>query len=190
MKQLFLFSMMTAMVLVSVSCNTQVKEERLKRIDSLGIHLNYVQEAANEIDSMTLINRVQDIDRTSSWIYDNITDTLDRVPGLILGDYMRTKKYLGQSLERYNQVNNELRYSRKQLDNLRKDVKGSFYSEEEFNGYFNTESSSIANLVSATDELKDKFEMSDSRYRELKPKMTAVVDSIKSIIYADEPIAP
>jgi len=87
-------------------------------------------------------------------------------------------------------VNNELRYSRKQLDNLRKDVKGSFYSEEEFNGYFNTESSSIANLVSATDELKDKFEMSDSRYRELKPKMTAVVDSIKSIIYADEPIAP
>lgn len=171
-----------------LSCNQQVKEERLKRIDSLGIHLNYVSESLSEIDSALLTNRINDIERTSTWIYDNVTDTLDRSPGLAFGDFIRSKKYLNQSVGRFGEVSSELRYSEKQLENLRRDIKENFYSDEEFEGYFKTESRSIANLVGAVDELKNKYVSSNDQYMRLKPRITKIVDSIKSVIYASEPI--
>lgn len=89
-----------------------------------------------------------------------------------------------QALARYGEVSRELQYSQKQLENLRKDVKESFYSEEEFAGYFKTEARSIGNLVNATDELKEKYASSNGRYAALKPVLNEIVDSIKSVIYA------
>ncbi|NQV54097.1 MAG: hypothetical protein HQ500_13005 [Flavobacteriales bacterium] len=167
-----------------VSCNQQVKEERLQRVDSLGIHLNFVAETLHDFDSVMLMNRIGDVDRTSTWVYDNVTDTLDRKPGIAFGDFQRTKKYLTQALTRYGEVSRELRYSEQQLENLRKDVKESFYSEAEFAGYFKTESRSIGNLVNATDELKEKYDSSNGQYTALKPMLNEIVDSIKSVIYA------
>ena len=188
MKPIAFILTLLAMATSLVSCNEQVKEERIQRIDSLGIHLNYVDESLQDMDSVLLVNRTTEIDNTSSWVYDNITDTLDRVPGLTFGDYMRTKKYLGQSLERYDQVQRELRYSSKQLKSLREDVLNSFYSEEEFSGYFNTEAQSVKRLVDATDELKEKYQMSNDRYTKFKPKVNAIVDSIKAVIYDSKPV--
>ncbi len=184
MRKFALLLAFIALVTSLVSCNQQVTEERLQRIDSLGIHLNYVSETLNDVDSVMLMNRIGDVDRTSTWVYDNVTDTLERKPGLAFGDFQRSKKYLMQALARYGEVSRELQYSQKQLENLRKDVKESFYSEEEFAGYFKTEARSIGNLVNATDELKEKYASSNGRYAALKPVLNEIVDSIKSVIYA------
>jgi uncharacterized coiled-coil DUF342 family protein len=181
------FSFLIAVIFVGItftSCNQQVKEDRLKRIDSLGVHLNYIAETLEEMDSIMLVNRINDIRVSSGWIIDNITDTLDQRPGLIFGDFVRSKKYLEQAVTRYDEVRKELNYSRRQLETLRTDVKENFFSEEEFKGYFNTESASIERLIHATDELKSKYETSNERYTSLKPKMNHILDSIKAVIYA------
>lgn len=176
-------------LIASTSCNQAVKQERVTRIDSLGVHLNYVGEVLNDVDSQMIWNRISDVDQTSAWVYDNVTDTLERKAGLTFGDFVRSKKYLTQALTRYGEVGRELRYSERQLATLRKDVENSFYSEEEFAGYFRAESRSVAKLVEATDELKTKYELSDEKYVRLKPQVKAIVDSIQSVIYANEPIS-
>ncbi|HAQ69689.1 MAG TPA: hypothetical protein DCR48_01815 [Flavobacteriales bacterium] len=179
-----------AFLTVSItSCNSATKKERLERIDSLGIHLNYVEETIAELDSVLIENRIADINQTNQWLGDNITDTLARVEGIAIGDFFRTGKFLGQAKSRYNEVSKELRFSKKQLETLRNDVKNSFYSEEEFSGYFNTESQSIAKLVDATDELKSKYEMSDTRFTKFKPLAKGIIDSIKTVIYGSEPVS-
>ena len=91
--------------------------------------------------------------------------------------------------QRVNDALALLRFSKKQLETLRNDVKNSFYSEEEFSGYFNTESQSIAKLVDATDELKSKYEMSDTRFTKFKPLAKGIIDSIKTVIYGSEPVS-
>lgn len=187
-KLLFLFVAFCSL-LTSTSCDQQLRKKRLARIDSLESHLNGVQDVLNNVDSVLLENRIRDIDQTSNWVYDNITDTLSAKPGLLFGDYMRSKKYLGQALTRYKDVRNELIYSKKQINTLRTDVQNGFYSQEEFKAYFDVEATSISKLNEAADELQSNYEMSTERYQKFKPGVNQLVDSIKSVIYAREPIS-
>ena len=60
-------------------------------------------------------------------------------------------------------------------------MENSFYSEEEFAGYFKTEASSIKSLVDATDELQSKYQLSDERYTKLKPQVNAVKKNLRFI---------
>lgn len=173
----------------TTSCNMQVKKERLARIDSLAVHLNYVREQLQSVDSIMIVNRTRDIGQTSAWVYENITDTLASKEGISFGDYMRVKKYYGKALGRYSEVSKELRYSEDQLKTLREDVSNNFYSEEEFNGYFNTEATSIKSLVRACDELMEIYASSNNKYERSKTEVVKMIDSVKSIIYASEPIA-
>jgi len=174
--------------LFSTSCNQQVKEERIKRIDSLGVHLNYVNESLEQIDSVLLSNRIADIERNGDWLYENITDTLKREPGLAFADFLRSKKYFNRTLSRYNEVKAELAYSEAQLATLRNDVQNSFYSDEEFAGYFGTESASVSELVNTADNLTSSYESTNAQFDQLKPRITEIVDSIKTIIYDDMPL--
>ena len=171
------------------SCNSGVKKERNQRIDSLGIHLNYVEETLAQLDSVLIEIRLVDINQTSSWLSDNVTDTLYRKAGIAAGDFIRSGKFLDQAKSRYHEVSKELRFSKKQLETLRADVKKNFYSEEEFRGYFNTEAQSISKLVSATDELKEKYEKSNEFFARQKPLVKEAVDSVKAIIYGAEPVS-
>jgi hypothetical protein len=177
-----------SVLLVLSSCNQDIKEARMKRIDSLGIHLNYVEESLAEMDSAMVQNRMHDIDRTVLWIAENITDTLRGKSGITFGDYGRTKKYLDQAAMRYHDVRKELVVSKLQLQHLRRDVQENFYSDEEFGGYFRTESEAISRLVNANDELRQKYEMSNERYERFKPGVNHMVDSIKAIIYGTTPV--
>ena len=169
-----------------IGCNSQVKKGRMQKIDSLGIHLNYVHEVLDGIDSQLIQNRIVEINQTSAWVWDNVTDTLDREPGMAFGDYMRTGKYWRQSADRCRMVSKEYRFSVAQLKTLKEDVQHSFYSDEEFKGYFHTESQSIASLVKASDELVEKYQMSTSRHERFKPRVEQIVDSIKSVVLSRE----
>jgi hypothetical protein len=186
-----LFPILTTIVLgifTLSSCNHAVKEERIQKIDSLNVHLNYVLSSIDKIDPQLLENRIAEIDQLSNWLWENVADTLPKKPGMAMGDLIRTNKYLKQSLSRYNDITKESSYSRDQLAALKKDVENSFYSDEEFSGYFSTEASSITELVKATDELNYKYEYSTGRYEKNKPLVDSMIDSIKAVIYSNEPI--
>lgn len=170
------------------SCNMQVKKERIEKIDSLGVHLNYVQEQIDQVDPDLVEQRISEINHLSTWVWDNVKDTLPKTQGLAFGDLMRTTKYLKKTQSYYMEVSQEYSYSQDQLSSLRKDVENSFYSEEEFKGYFKTEARSIAALVEATDKLVSSYESSNGRYQTYKPTVDGMVDSIKAVIYSDEPI--
>lgn len=187
MKRIAAISIAVGCALALGACNQQVKRERMQQIDSLGTHLNHVREIVESIDSQQIAGRMTEIDNNSMWVFDNITDTLPREPGLAFGDYLRTKKFFNKALDRYTQVKRELIFSEKQLATLRTDVQNSFYADEEFMNYFNTESESIAKLTAAADDLQVKYQNVNTQYTQIKPRVTALLDSIKSVIYASEP---
>lgn len=188
MKQVIFFSALILSVSLS-SCNNKVKEERGKRIDSLGIHLNHVEDVLKTVDTVALVNWKSKISQTETWLWDNVEDTLDAQPGLIIGDFLRTKKFIGKVESRYKDVRKEASYASKQLATLREDVKNNFYSEEEFRGYFSTESAAIDELVKAGDQLEVANNSLVERYQLIYPRATHIMDSIKTVLYDDKPRA-
>jgi hypothetical protein len=188
MKQVIFFSAIILSVSLS-SCNNKVKEERGKRIDSLGIHLNHVEDVLKTVDTIALTNWNSQIGQVESWLWDNVEDTLDLKSGIVIGDFLRTKKYIGKVESRYRDVKKETKYASKQLASLREDVKNNFYSEEEFKGYFGTESAAIDELVKAGDQLEVANGSLVERYKLIYPEATQIIDSIKTVIYGDKPRA-
>ncbi|MEZ4720449.1 MAG: hypothetical protein R2813_01065 [Flavobacteriales bacterium] len=170
------------------SCNQEIKEERLKRIDSLGTHLNHVSEVIASVDSAMIQSRLDEMDRNANWLNDNINGEIKLPTAIKFGDYMRCQKFYGKALNRYRKVKSELQYSEKQMETLRKDVKNSFYSDEEFEGYFRTEAEAIKSLIEATDELEGSYDAVNEQYMKTKPAATSILDSIKSVIYSSEPL--
>jgi hypothetical protein len=106
MKQVIFFSAIILSVSLS-SCNNKVKEERGKRIDSLGIHLNHVEDVLKTVDTIALTNWNSQIGQVESWLWDNVEDTLDLKSGIVIGDFLRTKKYIGKVESRYRDVKKE-----------------------------------------------------------------------------------
>lgn len=177
------------LIVISLSaCNQQVKNERLARIDSLQRYLPAVQSVLNEIDSARLQVGLNQIQQRQDWIFENVQDTFTKGPGMIISDYIRMEKYLGQSLMRFNEVKNELKYTRSQLNDLRTDVEEASLSEEEFNGYFNTEAEAVAELNDAAGDLATKYESIITKFNKLDKASAQVVDSIKAVIYSDKPL--
>lgn len=190
MKPVLTLYFLALLPLCFTSCNQKTKTERLKRIDSLGVFLNHVGEVVAAFDSAEVTSRVQEIDKNSLWVFDNVTDTLDSKPGIAFGDYIRTKKFFGKAMDRYRVVKRELAFSTAQLANLREDVENGFYTNEEFRGHFKSEAESVAKLTAAADELTSKYETADGQYQRVKPQVASLLDSIKSVIYASKPHRP
>jgi len=188
MKLAFTALFIALSVITMTSCDSAIKNQRLKRIDSLGTYLNHVNEVTSNVDSALIEKRINNLSSTGDWVLANITDTLDPKPGITFGDHLRCKKFYDKSRLRLMQVKTELKYSEKQLQKLRTDVENSFYSDEEFEGYFKTEAQAIEKLVNASDELAATYESVNAQYDYTKPKVDAIVDSIKAIIYSPEPI--
>ena len=116
MKRFFAIPFVALIIAASLmSCNRQQQAERIQQIDSLGAFLNHVSEVVQAVDSTQIEKRLLEMTTTGAWVFENITDTLDRESGLQFGDYMRCQKFYGKALQRYIQVKKELRFSEAQL---------------------------------------------------------------------------
>lgn len=187
MKRIFLISFAASLATLVVSCDTQVKEKRMARIDSLGIHLNHVEDVLAMVDTVALENWKSHISTEETWLWDNATDTLDPQPAILVGDLFRTKKYIGKVQARYSEVKKEAAYAKKQIATLREDVKNSFYSKEEFEGYFITEADAMEKLAKAADDLENANGSLVERYKKILPQATLVLDSIRNAVYDPTP---
>jgi hypothetical protein len=181
------YSILVATVVLS-SCNGQVKEKRIQQIDSLGSILNHVNEVVTSVDPDLITGRVSEINETGNWFLDNLEDTLDPEPGIVLGDFFRCKKFYNKAAVRYNQVKTELEYSEAQLSSLRADVNNGLYTDEEFDQHLKSEATSTAKLLEAADELDGSYTSVNTQFAKCKKAVVALKDSIKSIILSPDPV--
>lgn len=183
MKQLIgILSILAIGMFTMTGCNQDVKQQRLSKIDSLGTHLNYIREVVDNIDPQVIENRVAELNRTGEWFLENLNDTLSRRPGIQLGDHLRCIHYYDKAMNHYDKVKNELKYSEEQLQSLRNDVKENFYSEEEFEGYFETEAEAITRLSDATTDLERSLEGVNAQYKFSKEQVKVIRDSVEAHI--------
>ena len=181
----FAYSILAIIVVLS-SCNSEVKKERIQKIDSLGSLLNHVNEVVAGVDEAKIQSRLAEMNQMGNWFLDNVEDTLDPVSGIILGDYLRCKKFYNKAVTRLSQVNKELEYSEKQLSTLRSDVGNGLYDDSEFLIHFNSEAESTSKLIEATDELERTYVSVNAQFVKTKAPVVALKDSIQAVILSPE----
>jgi len=179
-----------ATLFLAFSCNTRQLAEQTKEIDSLGVHLNRVREIVEGFDSAKVDAQMKEIEQFGNWLFENVTDTLDPKDGLLLGDFMRSKKYMSKTMSSYQVIKRELAYSEKQLNSFRKDVSNGLIADEDYSKHFQTESSAIAALADAAEQLESEFKSNNEQFAKRQPLVTAFIDSVKSVIYSSSPIVP
>lgn len=189
MKRIYSISFLMLVIISTMSsCNQKQQAQRIQQIDSLGAFLNHVGEVVESIDSAQIEKRLVEMSASGAWVFENISDTLDRKSGLQFGDYMRCQKFYGKALQRYVQVKKELKFSETQLATLRLDVKNNLFSDNEFNGYLKTEAISIENLVKASEELQNGYTSANAQFESTKPAVNHLIDSVKSITHSPVPV--
>lgn len=188
MKKIALIYTLLATTVALSSCDAQVKKERIQKIDSLGSILNHVNEVVATVDDAKIQARLDEMNQIGNWFLDNVEDTLSPEPGIILGDYLRCKKFYGKASKRLSQVQTELEYSENQLSTLRADVNNGLYNDQEFLEHFSSESESAVKLMEATDELERTYESVNAQYDKTKAPVISLKDSIKSVILSPEHI--
>lgn len=179
-----------ATLFLAFSCNTRQLAEQSKEIDSLGVHLNRVSEIVEGFDSAKVDAQIKEIEQFGNWLFENVTDTLEPKNGLLLGDFMRSKKYMSKTMSSYQVIKRELAYSEKQLNSFRMDVSNGLIADEDYAKHFQTESSAIAALSEAAEQLESEFKSNQEQFAKRQPFVTAFVDSVKSVIYSSSPVVP
>lgn len=177
-----------ASLFLAFSCNSRQLADRTQEIDSLGVHLNRVREIVEGFDSAKVDAQMKEIEQFGNWLFENVTDTLEPKKGLLLGDFMRSKKYLNKTMSSYQVINRELAYSEKQLKSFRMDVSNGLITDEDYSKHFQTESSAIAALSDAAEQLESEYISNNDQFAKRQPLVAAFVDSVKSVIYSSNPV--
>lgn len=164
------------------ACQHADVEKRTRSIDSLQIVMAGVNETMARVDSTALAGAVADIDERGPWIFENLTDTLNRKPGIALGDFMRSKKFFERVLGSRNTVVSEIRLCHSQLEILEKDVENGFFTDSEFQGYLKAEAKAITDLEEAVQKLETNYLKGYSTYKSAQPDVHALHDSLRRVV--------
>jgi hypothetical protein len=145
-----------ALLLVSalMACNSEVRQNRLKRIEALEHQLGEADAHLQTVDTAMAQKRLKEINAINEWVFEHQRDTLHKRVGLPLSDILRSKKYFERSIIQSKVAFGAVNTCRTQLSALRRDVENDFYTDDEFIGYYDTEAKAVAVAITEAGNLR------------------------------------
>ena len=159
-----------AMIVAVVACSSSHSEE-IKLTESLMKKLEQ-NESTLSLDIVLFTQRTEHIERVLASFKNTYTDTI----GKELGDNLSRLNVLRKIYERntgsyYENIKNQEEL-KKQLNNLKTDLKNGEISKKEFKAYYKTESEDIEELIIKSKEL-------NKSYYELEPEYTRITEYLE-----------
>jgi len=177
MKLHFILLAITAVVLAA--CSPGYNKEQMAKADSLLGHLDNVTTKLESMDTVIVDKYYRTANEALKFIQDNYTDTMEKEAGFLLSDYQVTRKSLRRLRETYIEEVDMLEYSRKQLSDLKTDIKNNLLTEEHFNEYFNAESEAVSRLIESIENMSSWHQSTIKKFEERNPKVQKIVEELK-----------
>jgi len=175
-----LFILFIIIILFTTSCNRVKTIENIKTLDSLENVLNTISKNQEEIN----IIDVKLCNDTLKTDLDSIIKYVTKIP-----TNKKHKKYftLYTDLRRdfksfYKiEITEDLRYSIKQIESLKKDINSNTISKEQFNEYIIAEQTAISLLKKQNDKQVSLSNKILTNFKEYRPIITEMIDSSKAV---------
>ncbi|MDZ4664153.1 MAG: hypothetical protein SGJ15_04695 [Bacteroidota bacterium] len=158
MKETFIISACSAILLLqSCSIKDQVAAET-KRLDSVNIILNSKLQELNKCDTALLGRAITKFSNYSTFIENNITDTITKEEANSLQQFYQSGKNLKAFSVNYKSLRSRTSLVSDQIKKLISDVEEGSISKKDFLSHFENEVSAASQLISLTsNELKNNL---------------------------------
>ena len=176
MDKLGLF-LITAVIAFS-SCQNSALKSELDETRRLIQSVDSVETAMSALDLTVVDSAGHTVANQMAYIQNHWGDTLTRETAAMLTIYRRSGKTLKKDLGRASQINEEIDYSRKQLQNLLSDGENGFFNKEEYNEKLNAERRAVSNLVSESGSFLFAVEARMLDYNRLYPVVDSLIDDL------------
>lgn len=142
---LFAFGIFVFSIFFS-SCGENQFKEKINTLDSLSTEVTRLIDSIKIADTTSYINAYNTIEQNLKLIQKTLKDTVTQEEARVLSDYKMIKKSLFNFTDKIKEIEKELIFTKKQLNNLAKDLSRGYIEASKAEEYFSIEVTS-ANAV-------------------------------------------
>lgn len=140
MQQLFkIFIFVFSSSVLITACEGNQFADKIQTLDSLSIEVQRLIDSIQLADTASYINAHQSIENNLKLIQNGLKDTVTREEARFLSDYKMIRKSLGNYTDKIKAIHQELLYTKKQLNNLSKDLSRGYIEASKADEYFSIE---------------------------------------------------
>jgi hypothetical protein len=184
----YFLSLILFILLVSVldtGCTGGRFKNEIKTCDSLLTVLDKTSKVFATIDSVKYIEVREDVKKTIESIenyYRTLNDTMPNKEAFLLGDYKLVFKGYKRFPQHYAQHNAELKYSIKQITDLKTDLQKNAITKPVAKRFLTEELNNTSQLAVSVNGFELQTSSAYEKYLEQKPVMVQLMDSLNNIM--------
>ncbi|NTW33933.1 MAG: hypothetical protein HGB12_15180 [Bacteroidetes bacterium] len=179
MKKLIFFALCSSVFFIS--CNNIDHSKEIKKIDSLYTVIDSIEGKIIKADTAKIRTVFNEYLNNIGLIKENFNDKKDDSIWKVITTYGIIRKPIKDFLKKYPDYYDEIKFSRKQLDSLKTDLKNDKIPENKISEYTKTEADAVNSLMQqvtvSTDVVNARLQLFDS----LNPKVINVIKKLKKI---------
>ncbi|MBK5285283.1 MAG: hypothetical protein JJE25_07745 [Bacteroidia bacterium] len=150
----------------------------LKQTDSLITMLDSSEKIFLSFDTNLVKNILDSSDRKVELLRKFAPDSLDKEITILLSDYLHINKTLEKSFGERNNVNPQITFSRKQLDDMKRDLNNGAMSKEDFTKNFPEEEKAVSELSSYIVMINTKTNLLLAQYEFIRTKVDSFITTL------------
>ena len=179
--------LVTLLILGISSCEPKPSySSEISQLDSLYFAVTDAEKRFDEIQQEPTSNFFGSIKDDLEFIQQNYEGSMDREKGSLLANYRSITKLVKDFDRRYSRTNAEIDRTKDQLRTLQSaledgathDSQGGEMTPEYVAKVFRQEKEVASNLIEEIDEMRDRIELAQERYREIHPSVMPILDSL------------
>ena len=161
------------------SCNNNKYKKEISKIDSLYIIIDSIEKTLSTIDTVNIRNIYKEYSENINEIKENFNDKKEDSVWSVITNYGVIKTPLKNYVNDFRGYYNEIKFSKKQLDDLKADIKDGNIKEEKISDYTKNETEAVIKLKELVEinvnGVKEKLKLFDS----LNPKVIKIINNLK-----------
>ncbi|MFA4851850.1 MAG: hypothetical protein WC599_04965 [Bacteroidales bacterium] len=162
-----------------LACKSGKHAKEIKTIDSLYTVIDTIEKNLNSADTIKVKDVFEEYMKNIGQIRDCFNDKKGDTTWKIITPYGIIRKPLKNFLNDYSGLYEEIRYSRKQLDNLKADIEGENIQKDTISEYTINEVTSVNRLKQIVNFSVDGVQKNLKLFDSLNPKVIQLIEQLK-----------
>jgi len=174
-----ILSFLIALCLLSTSCSTDKYNKQISQIDSLNAVLDSALKKLNTLDTTVVQSHFKEYSKNIKIIRENFKEKDNNEIWTVLTRYGMLKKPLRDFTNHYVKYSKQISFSRKQLSNLKADIKDNAVAKDKVLQYIGEEASFVNYIKISVSDLIENTQNYNNQFLELNPKVEKYFQNAK-----------
>jgi hypothetical protein len=165
-------------VVIGLCACSSPNQKEIGEVDELLLLVDSLEKSLLSIDTSRVLATGRQMD-TDFKEYFQFTDTLTREEVFRVENIFGSKKRFLRIKKNYGALTQELSHSKKQLNNLKVDLKNGLVKKEQYRGYYDSEKNAYNGILHKISKSVINFEEAISKYELERPELLEFIEKRK-----------